>query len=1000
MSNQFFQPLFTRLPKRISFGLKLGLAIFFLSTGITSASVYYFYSTTQKMVLRQTQEQLRRIGYLATFLFDEDTRKSIVRLTAAIEKEAKLHPQITQAELQKLKPGDTHNSLSDEAIKRFQDSEDSRRLVQILRKIKYFSETEIEPLKNYYPAEDKNRTGSYLMVLVPEIPNRLIIKFLSSPMPEPQGAWPGNPIGNLYVVPSPIFSQVFDGKILVEDNYVTDSFYSSLTAVIPIKDSQGKTIASLGIDFIAGSELDELHQLRIICVGIVSGSFTLSILMAILVARWLGNPISQLQLAAQKVRERNYDAIVDVKSNDEFGVLAETFNGMVAEIRNYSKNLEKHNQDLQRLDELKDEFLANTSHELKTPLNGIIGIAESLIDGATGELPQLTCSNLAMIVLSGRRLSSLVNDILDFSKLRHQNLELQLKPVDLHSIVDLVLILSRPLVANKDLKLINTISEDLPPAEADENRLQQILHNLVGNAIKFTLSGTVEISAKLVNIKDEQSNINNQLEITVTDTGIGISEDKFNRIFESFEQGEGSTAREYGGTGLGLAVTKQLVELHDGQISVTSELGIGSRFTFTLPISQGEANRHQFIAVIKESCVSKPAISPVNSPLEIPTTTDKKVKVLVVDDEPINLQVLVNNLSLHDYAITQAVSGQEALEKIEAGFIPDIILLDVMMPKMTGYEVTEKLRERFNATELPILLLTAKNQLQDVLTGLNVGANDYLSKPIAKQELIARLHTHLNIKNLKAENIRLLAELDVVRKMQKMVLPKESELKRVKDLEISGFMEPAEEVGGDYYDVLPQAGGVKITIGDVTGHGLESGLLMLMAQTTVRALLEGNFTEPKQFLDILNRTLYQNAQRINTDKNMTFASLDYQQGKLILSGQHEEVIIVRSNGEVEQIDTMDLGFPLGLEEDITDFVATTQIQLNSGDVLVLYTDGITEAIDINKIQYGLERLVEIVRQNFHYSAKEIREIVIDDVWRHIGEQKMYDDITLVVLKQK
>jgi two-component system sensor histidine kinase ChiS len=323
-----------------------------------------------------------------------------------------------------------------------------------------------------------------------------------------------------------------------------------------------------------------------------------------------------------------------------------------------------------------------------------------------------------------------------------------------------------------------------------------------------------------------------------------------------------------------------------------------------------------------------------------------------------------------------------------------------MMPKMTGYEVTEKLRERFNATELPILLLTAKNQLQDVLTGLNVGANDYLSKPIAKQELIARLRTHLNIKNLKAENIRLLAELDVVRKMQKMVLPKESELKRVKDLEISGFMEPAEKVGGDYYDVLPQAGGVKITIGDVTGHGLESGLLMLMAQTTVRALVEGDFTEPKQFLDILNRTLYQNAQRINANKNMTFASLDYQQGKLILSGQHEEVIIVRSSGEVEQIDTVDLGFPLGLEEDITDFVATTQIQLNSGDVLVLYTDGITEAIDINKIQYSLERLVEIVKQNFHSSANEIRQIVIEDVWRHIGEQKVYDDITLVVLKQK
>ncbi|MEY3867909.1 MAG: hypothetical protein RLZZ338_1800, partial [Cyanobacteriota bacterium] len=167
----------------------------------------------------------------------------------------------------------------------------------------------------------------------------------------------------------------------------------------------------------------------------------------------------------------------------------------------------------------------------------------------------------------------------------------------------------------------------------------------------------------------------------------------------------------------------------------------------------------------------------------------------------------------------------------------------------------------------------------------------------------------------------------------------------------------------------------------------------------VRTLLEGNFADPQEFLNVLNRTIYQNAQRMNTDKSMTLALLDYSQGKLQLSGQHEDVIIVRANGAVELLDTVDLGFPIALIDDISDFVSSTQVQLNSGDVVVLYTDGITEAININQEQYGLERLIDIVKLSYQCSTHEIKEAVINDVRQHIGTQKVYDDITLVVLKQ-
>jgi serine phosphatase RsbU (regulator of sigma subunit) len=213
-------------------------------------------------------------------------------------------------------------------------------------------------------------------------------------------------------------------------------------------------------------------------------------------------------------------------------------------------------------------------------------------------------------------------------------------------------------------------------------------------------------------------------------------------------------------------------------------------------------------------------------------------------------------------------------------------------------------------------------------------------------------------------------------------------------------MEPADEVGGDYYDVLKMNERVKIGIGYVTGHGLESGVLMIMAQTAVRTLEKIKETDPVKFLDVVNQTLYDNLQRMNSGKNMSLAILDYAKGVVTLSGQHEEMIVVRADGKLECIDTMDLGFPIGLEAQIGDFIAQEEVRLNSGDVVVLYTDGITEAENINKDFYGLERLCDVVVKNRHNSAEEIKEIVIDDVRQHIGSQKVFDDITLVVLKQK
>ncbi|MDM8516853.1 ATP-binding protein, partial [Desulfobacterales bacterium HSG16] len=411
---------------------------------------------------------------------------------------------------------------------------------------------------------------------------------------------------------------------------------------------------------------------------------------------------------------------------------------------------------LRQLDKVKDEFLANTSHELRTPLNGIVGIADSLMDGYLGQLTEEQRYNLSLIATSGRRLNNLINDILDFSKLKHHELLLRTKPLDMRSVTDVVLALSRTSAGNKEIELVNEIEPDIPATQADEDRVQQILYNLVGNAVKFTDTGIVSVSAQ---VQGEY------LAVTVSDTGIGIPEEKLDRIFESFEQADGSTSREYGGTGLGLAVTKNLVKLHGGQIRVESVPKKGSHFTFTLPISKGKAESLQ-AADILERDTPVAGISIQTKEIGYRETAEESAvtdvspedlcrgslcRILVVDDEPVNLQVLKNQLTSAHYSVTLASGGREALDTVENAEEFDLVLLDVMMPGMSGYEVCRHLRNSYKPDELPVVMLTAKNRVEDLMAGFDAGGNDYLTKPFMKNELIARVKSHINMKDLAAQ---------------------------------------------------------------------------------------------------------------------------------------------------------------------------------------------------------------------------------------------------------
>jgi signal transduction histidine kinase len=530
-------------------------------------------------------------------------------------------------------------------------------------------------------------------------------------------------------------------------SYISSSkdFY---TVYMPVQFSEVTTPWSVAVSIPMTKILNNANAVRDYVIAVSLISICVIALLLYLIARNITRPILLLSKTANIFGQGNFDVTIPViNSHDEIGSLSKAFkfmaeeiNTLITKLQDHAKALEEKNQYLNKLNELKDEFMANTSHELRTPINGIIGIIESMIDGATGELTQEQKYNLALVSNSGKRLSNLVNDILDFTKLKNKEIILQIKPVDLKTIVDTVIILSKPLIKGKELALVNSIDGSLPIVDADENRIQQILYNLIGNAIKFTDKGEVSVSAYIMG---------DSVAVSISDTGIGIPEDKFDRIFESFEQVDGSTAREYGGTGLGLSITKKLVELHGGTINVDSKLGEGSKFTFTVPLSK--TTRGLFAAdEHRKSTIDLEDYSVTESAANYGRDKENEkgnYEILVVDDEPVNIQVLKNILSIQNYSVSSAYNGIEALDLVKNGKKIDLILLDVMMPKMSGYEVCKDLRKQYSLFNLPILMLTAKNQVQDVLLGFQAGANDYIDKPFDKQELLARIKTHLELKS-------------------------------------------------------------------------------------------------------------------------------------------------------------------------------------------------------------------------------------------------------------
>lgn len=361
-----------------------------------------------------------------------------------------------------------------------------------------------------------------------------------------------------------------------------------------------------------------------------------------------------------------------------------------------------------------------------------------------------TKNNLELLITIGRRMALMLNDLIDITRIKEQGIRLEKQSVNIKTVVSGIFDMFQFMIEGKPIQLAIDIPAHFPNVMVDKNRLIQILYNLIHNAVKYTNEGVISIRA------EEKHGM---ALIHVADTGIGIDKQTQNKIFEPYVQGDSSTAE--GGLGLGLSISKQLVEMHGGTLSVESAPGKGSIFTFTLKVVKDIENPEPEAKPAPDKAEQEAAaelqrsstyVDAGNVHSTIPSTD--RPKILAVDDDPVNLKILSNILPQNEYDLVMVTNGEEAMANLISNEW-DLVIADVMMPNMSGYELARTIRKRFLISELPILLLTARSEIEDIVAGFLSGANDYVTKPINSLELKARVNALTNLKQSISERLRM-----------------------------------------------------------------------------------------------------------------------------------------------------------------------------------------------------------------------------------------------------
>ncbi len=629
-------------------------------------------------------------------------------------------------------------------------------------------------------------------------------------------------------------------------------------------------------------------------------------------------------------------------------------------------------ENLEKFNEMKNNLFAGISHELLTPLNGIIGIAESLRSGSEGTLSSNVMQNLHLIMSNGKRLSNMVGNLFDLSNLFNNNIVLEPSVFNLNDFVYKISEAYSAIAKRKNIQLALDIPDSLF-TEADKNRVFQVFNNLISNALKSITVGEIRVSARTY---QEDAG---KILVTVSDTGPGLPKEIRELVFNDYSDFTPLEKGKSSGFGFSMILTKKIIELHGCDIWMDAKSEKGSVFYFTMPAAKKvPASTEEKKAAAQESSQKK-------------QEPDKQAtSVLIVDDEPINLYVLESHLEKEGYKVLQAVNGYEAQDICNSERRPDILLLDVMMPGIDGFEVVRNLRKKYSLHELPIILLTAKNTMLDVQEGFDAGANDFLNKPFDRIELLSRVNTLITLKRSVSENqkhITIQHELAIARKLQKSLLP--ASKPDMAGIEMEARYIPMTYLGGDYYDYhISRENQLGVIIADVTGHGVAAAMIASMLKTAFQVQRQ-NFSRPAYVLEQINKIMYGNELL-----TATYIVIDLNENILrVANAGHPHLYVAKKDGQIISLNPK--GKLIGFFPEIK--CEEIWHPIETGDRIILYTDGLVEATDIFGEPLGDEKFTDFIHQNIHLDAKEFISSALGFVFAWSGKEEPDDDLTLLVI---
>lgn len=749
-----------------------------------------------------------------------------------------------------------------------------------------------------------------------------------------------------------------------------------------------------------------------------------------LLVRQLGtiilDPLHQLITGIKKVQEGNYAYEISADTQDEIKTLADAYN-YLREYQDYSRRKVEHytrhledivedrtrelkilNAKLTALDETKSRFFSNISHDLRTPLTLILAPIEYILEEEVTDPGEIR-SHLEIIRRNSLRLLKLINNLLDFSRLDAGRLEPRFQPLNVVQPLEFLVSTLNSAAERRQLHLELQVSASRPVIYADGEMFEKIIMNLLSNAFKFTPpQGTIRLEVW----EDDTA-----LYILVSDTGVGIPEDKLSHIFERFAQVDNSEKREFEGSGIGLSLVRELMDLHRGTIQVESSSGKGARFTLKflkgrdhledrlvseLPLEENPVMRDYLLADFQSGGLEDKNHGRGGAEsLPVPELLSGST-ILVAEDQE-DMRSFIRSLLESNFRVIEARDGQEAWEILSSSQ-PDLVISDVMMPRRTGLELCQALKSDPLLRHIPIILLTARIDENTRITSLENHADDYLAKPFNTRELLARVNNLLLTRRLEIQLMRRQQEIEQdlaqAALVQQSILTSSRQIRELRSLEIAlRYLPMSGNVSGDYYNLHSLRNGrATITVADTAGHGLQAALSTMQLDVLVRES-QVILNQPDERLHYLNR-LFMN--ELRTRNFLTVFNIDiFDDLAVFSSAGHPPQILVRT--AVREIIALNAPGPALGSEEGSEYQKAHQV-VSPGDILILFTDGLYEEFSPGGEEFGDDRLFGLIKAWLEGGRLDAMtmEALCDSLLEQLREyhqgERYNDDVTMIAIR--